>query len=128
MKTIINAANAPAPVGPYNHSVKVGDLLFTSGQIPIDPSTGEIVPGGIQEQTTQVFRNLQAVLDAAGSSLEQVVKTTVFLSDLGHFSEFNAVYASYFDEAQAPARSTVQVAALPKGALVEIEMVAELYA
>jgi 2-iminobutanoate/2-iminopropanoate deaminase len=101
-------------------------LVFTAGQIPLDPKTGELVSGGIREQTERVLANLGAVLEAAGVSFGSVVKTTVFLSDLSHFSEMNEVYATCFAEADAPARSTVQVAALPKGALVEIEAVAVL--
>ena len=126
MKQIINSESAPNPIGPYNQSVRSGNLIYTSGQIPIDPSSGELVQGGIREQTIQVFKNLKAVLSASNVTLESVVKTTVFLADLNDFSEFNAVYAEHFSEECAPARSTVQVAALPKGALVEIELLAEI--
>ena len=124
MKHIINTEKAPAPIGPYNQAVRNGHLIYTSGQIPIDPATGNMVEGGIREQTIQVFENLKAVLESAGSTLDDVIKTTVFLADMAHFPEFNAVYAQYFNEENAPARSTVQVAALPKASLVEIELVA----
>ena len=126
MKQIINTDHAPAPIGPYNQAVKNGHLLFTSGQIPIDPLTGEMVSGGIREQTIQVLENLKAVLEEAGSSLDNVIKTTVFLADLADFPVLNTIYAEYFGEESAPARSTVQVAALPKGARVEIELVAKV--
>ncbi|MEI6891188.1 MAG: RidA family protein [Pontiella sp.] len=126
MKQIINTEKAPAPIGPYNQAVKIGNLLYTSGQIPIDPATGAKVAGGINEQTVQVLENLKAVLSATGASLDAVIKTTVFLQDMGDFAAFNAVYADYFAEECAPARSTVQVAALPIGALVEIECVAQV--
>ena len=126
MKHIINTDNAPAPIGPYNQAVKSGHLLFTSGQIPIDPATGLMVPGGIREQTIQVLENLKNVLEAGGSLLDNTIKTTVFLTDMADFTEFNTIYAEYFGEDNAPARSTVQVAALPKGALVGIELVAKI--
>ncbi|VGO23318.1 RidA family protein [Pontiella sulfatireligans] len=126
MKHIINTENAPAPIGPYNQAVKSGHLLYTSGQIPIDPATGLLVSGGIREQAIQVLENLKVVLEEAGSTLEDVIKTTVFLADMTDFPELNTIYAEYFSEANAPARSTVQVAALPKGALVEIELVAKV--
>jgi len=125
MKHIINTKNAPAPIGPYNQAVKSGHLIYTSGQIPIDPETGTMVDGGIREQTIQVFENLKAVLEAAGCTLEDTIKATVFLADMDDFPEVNTVYAEYFGEETAPARSTVQVAALPKGSLVEIELVAK---
>lgn len=127
MKEIIHASQAPEPIGPYNQAVKVGNLLFVSGQIPIDPASGEIVSGGVSDQTRQVMKNLEAILRAAGASFEQVVKTTVYLTDLTLFAAFNAVYAQFFDEATAPARATVQVCALPKGAMVEIELTAALH-
>lgn len=126
MKKIITTENAPAPIGPYSQAVKYGNLLYTSGQIPVDPITGIKVEGGIREQTIQVLENLKAVLETAGATLEDVIKTTVFLQDMSDFAEFNKVYADYFAEATAPARSTVQVAALPIGALVEIELVAKI--
>jgi 2-iminobutanoate/2-iminopropanoate deaminase len=126
MKQILNTENAPAPIGPYNQAVKSGHLLYTSGQIPIDPLTGEMVAGGIREQTVQVLENLKSVLESAGSSLNDVLKTTVFLADMADFPEFNVIYAEYFAEESAPARSTVQVAALPLGAQVEIELIAKV--
>lgn len=125
MKHILNTENAPTPIGPYNQAVKSGHLIYTSGQIPIDPATGIFVEGGIREQTIQVLENLKAVIEAAGGTLDDTIKTTVFLADMADFSVMNTVYAEYFGEANAPARSTVQVAGLPKGALVEIELVAK---
>lgn len=124
MKQIINAENAPKPIGPYNQAIKTGHLLYTSGQIPIDPATGIIVSGGIREQTIQVMENLKCVVEEAGATLADVIKTTVFLADMADFPELNTIYAEYFGEKNAPARSTIQVAALPKGSLVEIELVA----
>ena len=126
MKHIINTENAPTPIGPYNQAVKSGHLLYTSGQIPIDPLTGEMVAGGIREQTVQVLENLKSVLESVGGSLNDVLKTTVFLADMKDFPEFNVIYAEYFAEENAPARSTVQVAALPLGAQVEIELIAKV--
>jgi len=126
MKQIINTETAPAPIGPYNQAVKSGHLLYTSGQIPIDPKTGTMVSGGIREQTIQVLENLKNVVEAGGSALDSVIKTTVFLADMGDFPEVNTIYAEYFGEENAPARSTVQVAALPLGSLVEIEAVAKV--
>jgi len=127
-KIEIATADAPAAIGPYSQAVRVGDLLFTSGQIPIDPATGAMITGGIEAQTTRVMENLKAVLLAAGAELTQAVKTTVFLKDLGDFAAMNAIYAKYFapEGTVAPARSTVQVAALPKDALVEIDVVVRL--
>ena len=125
METII-APKAPAALGPYSAAIKVGELIFTSGQIPADPATGELAPGGIAEQTEQSLKNLSAVLEAAGSGLDQVIKTTCFLTDMADFAAFNAAYGKYFSE-HKPARSTVAVKALPKGALVEIECVAEYH-
>jgi 2-iminobutanoate/2-iminopropanoate deaminase len=122
-KTIIKPAKSPAAVGPYNHAVRVGDLLFSAGQIPIDPATGNVVVGDIQAQTEQVFLNIQAILDDQKIGLGKVVKTTVFMTNLADFAKMNEVYARHFT-ADFPARSTVQVAALPKGANVEIEFVA----
>jgi 2-iminobutanoate/2-iminopropanoate deaminase len=126
-KTAISTEAAPAAIGPYSQAVRVGDTLYTSGQIPIDPTTGEFVPGGIAEQTTQVLENLKAVLAAAGLDLIHVVKTTVFMKDLKDFAAMNAIYARYFapEGVVPPARSTVEVAALPKGALIEIEVIAK---
>ena len=123
-KKIITSIHAPLPVGPYNQAVLVGNMLYLSGQIPIDPKTNEFVKGGIAEQTEQVIKNIKAVLEEAGSSLDKIVKATVFLKDMGSFSEMNAVYSKYFKAQNAPARSTIEVARLPKDALVEIEVVA----
>ncbi|MBR1614175.1 MAG: RidA family protein [Treponema sp.] len=119
----IHTENAPAAIGPYSQAVESGNLVFTSGQIPLDPKTGNIVSGGIKEQTKQACENLKAVLEAAGSSLEKAVKTTCFLKSISDFADFNEVYAGYFT--RKPARSCFEVGALPKGALVEIEVVAE---
>ena len=126
-KTAISTASAPAAIGPYSQAVRVGDMLFASGQIPTDPSTGAFVAGGIAEQTKQVLENVKAILAAAGIDLVHVVKTTVFLKDMKDFAAMNEVYARYFAPPGAvpPARSTVQVAALPKDALVEIEVIAK---
>lgn len=123
MKKVIFTEKAPAAIGPYSQAVEVNGMIFMSGQIPINPATGEFVEGGIKEQTTQVFENIKNVLAEAGLSLENVVKTTVFLSDMSLFADMNAVYGSYFT-APFPARSAVAVKALPKGALVEIECLA----
>ncbi|MCR5124040.1 MAG: RidA family protein [Treponema sp.] len=119
----IHTENAPAAIGPYSQAVESGNLVFTSGQIPLDPKSGNIVSGGIKEQTKQACENLKAVLEAAGSSLEKAVKTTCFLKSISDFADFNEVYAGYFTG--KPARSCFEVGALPKGALVEIEVVAE---
>ena len=116
--------NAPAAIGPYSQAIKVGNLVFTSGQIPLNPTTGEMVGTTIEEQTEQVMQNLKAVLTAAGSDLTKVVKTTCFLANIADFVSFNGVYAKYFTE--KPARSCVAVKDLPKGALVEVEVIAEL--
>jgi len=124
-RTPILTDKAPKPIGPYSQAVRHGNLVFASGQIPIDPATGDLVTGDIVKETEQVFANLAAVLAAAGTSLERAVKTTVFLTDMGLFSRVNEVYARHFKE-PFPARSTVQVAALPKGVSVEIEVVAEV--
>ena len=118
----IHAPRAPAALGPYSAAIATGPFIFCSGQTPIDPATGELVPGGIAEQTEQVIRNLKAVLEAAGASMDHVVKTTCFLTDMGDFAAFNAVYAQHFTS--KPARSTVAVKALPKGAMVEVELIA----
>jgi 2-iminobutanoate/2-iminopropanoate deaminase len=122
-REIIATDKAPAAVGPYSQAVRAGDFVFTAGQIPLDPATGRLVEGGIEAQTRQVLTNLSAVLQAAGTSLASVTKTTVFLTDMGDFKAMNGVYAEFFPAAP-PARSTVQVAALPLGARVEIEAVA----
>jgi 2-iminobutanoate/2-iminopropanoate deaminase len=126
-KSAIATPDAPAAIGPYSQAIRVGDMLFTSGQIPLDPKTGSFVPGGITEQTRQVLENLKAVLAAAGVDFTHVVKTTVFLKSMGDFAAMNEVYAQYLATPGSipPARSTVQVAALPKDALVEIEMIAK---
>jgi len=123
MKKIISTNQAPAAIGPYSQAVKVGEMLFTSGQLGIDPVTGNFVPGGVKEQTGQIFKNIQAVLSEAGFSLNQVVKTTVFLVDMADFAEMNAVYSAHFNEPY-PARSAVAVKTLPKNGLVEIEVIA----
>ncbi|MBI5446998.1 MAG: RidA family protein [Deltaproteobacteria bacterium] len=123
MKEKISTAEAPAAIGPYSQAIGAGGWLFCSGQIPLDPGTGELVTGGIEEQTRRVLENLRAVLAAGGSGLERVVKTTVFLADLDDFAAMNAIYGEYF-VGVSPARSTVQVAALPRGARIEIEAIA----
>ena len=122
-KIIIKPAKCAPAVGPYNHAVRIGNLLFCAGQIPLDPATGKLIEGGIQDQTRRVLQNLSAVLESAGSSLERVVKTTVFMTSLDDFKAMNEVYAEFFP-AGPPARSTVQVARLPAGAQIEIEVVA----
>jgi 2-iminobutanoate/2-iminopropanoate deaminase len=124
VKQIIMTSNAPKAIGPYSQAVSAGGFVFASGQIPTDPLTGEFVPGGIAEQTEQVLRNLNAVLEAAGSSLDQVVKTTVFLADMNDFAAMNEVYGRYFSEDAPPARATVQASRLPRDARVEIEVIA----
>ena len=123
MRQPIKTENAPAAIGPYSQAIKANGFVFVSGQIPIDPQTGEFVTGGITEQTARVLKNLTAVLEAAGSSLEQVVKTTVFLADMKEFSSMNEVYKDFFPS-PPPARSTVAAAGLPRDARVEIEAVA----
>ena len=123
MKEIIQTDNAPKAIGPYSQAVKANGLIFASGQIPIDPKTGQFVEGGITEQTEQVLKNLTAVIEAGGSSLGQVVKTTVFLADMLEFDAMNAVYAKFFKE-QPPARATVEATRLPRDARVEIEAIA----
>ena len=121
---VISTKKAPAAIGPYSQAIQVGNLVYTSGQIPIDPSTGAFVEGGIKEQTRQSLTNVKAILEEAGLSMSNVVKTTVFMADMGDFAEMNAVYAEFFSEPY-PARSAVAVKTLPKGALVEIEVIAE---
>jgi len=123
IKTIINPKNSPVPVGPYSHAIRVGDLLFCSGQIPIDPKDGGIVVGDIKAQTERVLQNVKAILDDQALTFASVVKSTVFLTRLAEFEPMNDVYAKYFTQS-LPARSTIQVAGLPKGAGVEIEIVA----
>ncbi len=122
-REVISTPKAPAAVGPYSQAIRVDNLVFTAGQVAIDPEQGKLIEGDIAAQTRQVLTNLSAVLEAAGSSLSQVLKTTVFLKDIHDFAAMNAVYAEFFPE-KPPARSAVQVAALPLGALVEIEAVA----
>lgn len=123
IKKIIKPANSPATVGPYNHAVRVGDLLFCAGQIPIDPANGNLVAGDIKAQTDRVLQNIKAILDDQKLTFDNVVKSTVFLTDLANFASMNEVYGRYFT-GNFPARSTIQVAGLPKGANVEIEIVA----
>ena len=123
MKQVISTNNAPAAIGPYNQAIKTGNFLYASGQLGIDPLSGDFVAGGVTEQTEQVFENIKAVLAEAGLSLANVVKTTVFLSDMADFSAMNEVYAEHF-QAPYPARSTVAVKTLPKNGLVEIEVIA----
>ena len=127
-KAAISTQDAPAAIGPYSQAVRIGNFLYTSGQVALDPASGAVVAGGIAEQTTRVVENLKAVLAAAGTSLAQVVKTTVFLKNMGDFAGMNEVYGRYFagQGVVAPARSTVEVARLPKDALVEIEVIAHL--
>ena len=122
---VISTKKAPAAIGPYSQAIQVGNLVYTSGQIPIDPSTGAFVEGGIKEQTRQSLTNVKAILEEAGLSMSNVVKTTVFMADMGDFADMNTVYAEFFSEPY-PARSAVAVKTLPKGALVEIEVVAEV--
>ena len=124
MKTVISTTNAPAAIGPYSQAIRVGNYIFTSGQIPIDPATGCFVEGGIKEQTRQSLLNVKAILNEAGTTLDHVIKTTVFMADMNDFAEMNSVYAEFFNTPY-PARSAVAVKTLPKGALVEIEVIAE---
>ena len=123
MRQIIETESAPRAIGPYSQAVVAGDFVFASGQIPLDPQTGELVAGGIREQTEQVLRNLSQVLEASGTTLERVVKTTVFLADMNDFAAMNEVYGRYF-AAAPPARATVEAARLPRDARVEIEAIA----
>ena len=125
MKQVIHTDKAPAAIGPYSQAIQIGQLLFTSGQVPIDPETDAIVEGGIQEQARQSLNNIKAILNAAGTNMGAVVKTTVFLQDMNDFAAMNEVYAQFFQEPY-PARSAVQVGRLPKDALVEIEAIAQL--
>jgi len=121
----ISTTKAPAAIGPYSQAIRVGNLVYTSGQIPIDPATGKFVEGGIKEQTRQSLTNVKAILEEAGLNMSHVVKTTVFMADMNDFADMNAVYAEFFTKPY-PARSAVAVKTLPKGALVEIEVVAEI--
>ena len=124
MSKVIHTPNAPAAVGPYSQAIDCGDLVFCSGQIPLAPATGEVVEGGIEAPTRQIFANIQAVLAEAGLTLANVVKTTVFMTDLGQFGVFNGIYGEYFPE-NPPARSCVEISKLPKGVSVEIEVIAK---
>lgn len=124
MKKIITTAKAPAPIGPYNQAILSGNTLYTSGQVAFNPETGELVLDNIKTETRQVMENLNAVLDAAEMSFKNVVKASIFISDMNNFSEINDVYGNYFNDANAPARETVQVARLPKDVNVEISMIA----
>jgi len=123
MREIIETSNAPGPVGPYSQAIRANGFIFVSGQIPLDPANGTVVPGDIDAQTRQVMNNLTAILESAGSGLAKIVKTTVFLADLNHFSRFNQVYGEFLGEAK-PARSTVQVSRLPKEALLQVDAIA----
>jgi 2-iminobutanoate/2-iminopropanoate deaminase len=123
MKTIINTNNAPAPIGPYNQAVATGNLIFVSGQIPMDAATGEIISSDIKAETKKVMENIEAILTEAGSDFDQIIKTSIFLTDMQSFAQVNEVYGSYFT-ANFPARETVQVSALPKGVNVEISVIA----
>lgn len=123
MKTVISAPNAPAAIGPYSHAIAAGDFLFTSGQIPLDPATGKLAGDTIEVQAEQVLKNLEAVLAAHGMTFANVIKTTVFLTDLADFATVNAIYATRFSN-EPPARSCIQVAGLPGGSKIEIELVA----
>lgn len=122
-RTAVETDQAPAAIGPYSQAIVTGDLVFTAGQIALDPATGEIVDGGIVPETTQILRNLAAVLEAAGSGLDRVVKTTVFLADMGEFAAMNEVYGTFFGD-PPPARAAIQAAGLPRGVRVEIDCVA----
>jgi len=126
-RDVISTPNAPAAIGPYSQAIRTGNLIFTAGQIPLDPASGQVVPGGIAEQTARVLENLKAILEAAGTSLDRAVKATVFLKDFNDFMVMNAIYGKYLGvDGQAPARTTVEVSRLPKDALIEIELVAEV--
>lgn len=127
-KKMVSTTNAPAAIGPYVQAVKVGNLLFASGQIPLDPATQQVVAGGIEEQTTRVLENLKAIAEAAGASLSSAVKATVFLCDFNDFAAMNAIYARYFaaDGATPPARTTVEVSRLPKDVRIEIDLIVSL--
>ena len=125
MKKVISTTKAPAAIGPYSQAIQVGNIVYTSGQIPVDPATGQFVEGGIKEQTRQSLLNVKAILEEAGLTMNNVIKTTVFMADMADFADMNAVYATFFAEPY-PARSAVAAKALPKGALVEIEVIASL--
>lgn len=125
MSEIISTKNAPGAIGPYSQAVKAGDFVFASGQIPINPATGEI-PEGIEAQTTQVLTNAKNLMEAAGASMDKVIKTTVYITDMNNFAKMNEIYANYFKEGSYPARTTVEVSRLPKDVLLEIECIASL--
>ncbi len=125
MKKVISTSNAPAAIGPYSQAIKVGNFIYTSGQIPINPKTGAMVEGGIKEQARQSMENVKAILEEAGVTMANVIKTTVFMADMNNFTDMNGVYSEFFTEPY-PARSAVAVKTLPKGAMVEIEVVAEV--
>jgi 2-iminobutanoate/2-iminopropanoate deaminase len=125
MRQAVSSPNAPAAIGPYSQAIRSGNLLFLSGQIPLDPATGQLVPGGIEAQTRQVFTNIGAILQAAGASFDHVVTATVYVADMNDFAKVNEIYATFFSS-PAPARATVQVARLPKDSLVEIQVVATI--
>ena len=122
---VIETAKAPAAIGPYSQGYEVNGFIFSSGQIPVNPETGEI-PEGIEAQATQSLKNVKAIVEAAGSSMEKVIKTTVFMKDMNDFGKMNAIYATFFTEGQYPSRSAVEVARLPKDVLIEIEVIAEV--
>lgn len=127
-KEVIATGSAPAAIGPYSQAIRTGNLIFTAGQIPLNPANGQVVPGGIAEQTARVFENLKAILEAGGTRLDRAVKATVYLKDFNDFMVMNAVYEKYMskDGAMPPARTTVEVSRLPKDVLIEIELVAEV--
>jgi 2-iminobutanoate/2-iminopropanoate deaminase len=125
VRQAVSTPSAPAAIGPYSQAVRAGSLLFISGQIPVDPATGSLIEGNIAEQTHRVFRNIGAILDAAGATFEHVVRTTVYLADMNDFAAMNEVYATYFTS-PAPARATVQVSRLPKDARIEIDVIAAI--
>ena len=125
MRQAVSTTSAPAAIGPYSQAIKAGSLLFLSGQIPLDPATGHLVEGGVEAQTVQVFKNIEAILTAGGTSFDRVVTATVYLADMNDFGKVNEIYATYFS-APAPARATVQVARLPKDCLVEIQVIASV--
>ena len=124
MKKIINTSKAPAPIGPYNQAILVNGILYVSGQVPMDPSTGKLVEGDIKKETQQCMENLKAILEEAGMTFEEVVKASIFIKDMHQFAQINEVYGSYFDADTAPARETVEVANLPRFVNIEISMIA----
>ncbi|MBR1759523.1 MAG: RidA family protein [Lachnospiraceae bacterium] len=124
MKTIVSTPNAPAAIGPYSQATIIGGVVYTSGLLPLDPKTGALVEGGVESHAVQVLENMKALLEAAGSSMDQVAKTTVYITDMNDFGKVNQIYAKYFTEGNYPARACVEVTALAKGAMVEIEAIA----